>query len=500
MQYSFRMKNLLKYLIILTFIFGCSEKNENNKNEASTKVKGPKNAVELTATNTPGKLVAVLENSITSYYINKGYPRGFEYEMLNMFCKEYNLELEIKMVQNIDYILDSLILGNADLVAANLQITAGRKGKVSFTEPILRTRQVIIQRLPDNYRKLSKSQQNKRVITDALDLNHKTIHLHKNTSFIAQLNMFNTANGLEIKIVERDSEEGTDELISKISEGEIDYTILDENTAHIYKKIYPNLHISTPISLSHNIAWAVKKDNHNLLKLINDWQAKYKNGTKWNMIYNKYFTHTSREVRYIRDNFAQIKTGELSPYDPLIKKYANYINWDWRLLASLIRRESHFNRNAQSSFGAQGLMQVLPATAGQFGITPSQLSIPEYNIKAGTRFIQWLEQYWAEKLPPEADHDKFILASYNAGPGHVLDAMRLAEKYNLDPHVWDENVETMLFNKSKPKYYRDAVVRHGYCRGQEPVRYVKDILTYYEYYKAYTNENEEDVEKEMAAL
>ncbi len=497
------MKTLLIYLVIFTLFFSCSSGSDSEKNNASTKVINTDSLVTMQATHKPGKLVAVLENSITSYYINKGYPRGFEYEMLNMFCKENNLELEIRMVQNIDYIVDSLEYGNADLVAANLRVTAERKKKVSFTNPILRTHQVIIQRLPENYRKLSKSQQNKRVITDALDLDGQSIQLHKNTSFIAQLNMFVEANGLDIKIVIRDSEEGTDELVAKIAEGEVDYTILDENVARIYKKIYPNLHISTPISLSQNIAWAVKKDNISLLKMINDWQEKYKNGTKWNMIYNKYFTYNSREVRYIKDNVEQIKTGELSPYDPLIKKYATYINWDWRLLVSLIRRESHFNQNAQSSFGAQGLMQVLPTTAGQFGVTPSQLFIPEYNIKAGTRFIQWLEKFWAEKLPESANHEKFILASYNVGPGHVLDAMRLAEKYELDPNVWDDNVETMLFNKSKPKYYRDPVVRYGYCRGKEPVHYVKDILTYYDYYKVYTDENiteTNDLEQATASL
>jgi len=483
------MKAFLKYLIIFSLIFACSDVSDDEIKTSSTKVETEENIVKMQATHTPGKLIAILENSLTSYYINKGYPRGFEYEMLNMFCKANNLELEIRMVQNIDFIIDSLVLGDADLIASNLTVTASRKKRVSFTQPILRTSQVIVQRLPDNYKKLSKSQQNKRVIADALDLDGKTMHLHQNTAFIAQLKMFMEANGLDIKIEERDPEEGTDDLIAKVAEGEIDFTILDANTASIYKKIYPNLHISTPISLSQNIAWAVKKDNTNLLQLINNWQDKNKNGTKWNMIYNKYFTYTSREVKYIKTHVNQIKTGELSPYDPLIKKYATYINWDWRLLTSLIRRESHFNSNAHSSFGAEGLMQVLPATAGQFGVSQSQLAIPEHNIKAGTRFIQWLEQYWAEKLPEDADHEKFVLASYNAGPGHVLDAMRLAEKYNLNPNIWEDNVETMLFNKSKPKYYRDPVVRHGYCRGKEPVFYVKDILTYYDYYKAFTEDN-----------
>ena len=193
-------------------------------------------------------------------------------------------------------------------------------------------------------------------------------------------------------------------------------------------------------------------------------------------------------MRSMQSNFDKIKTGELSSYDQLIQKYATQINWDWRLLTSLIRRESRFNKEAHSRFGAYGLMQVLPGTASQFGIQEHQLGIPEYNIMAGTRFIQWLEHYWSDKLPDTLDHKPFILASYNAGPGHVLDAMRLAEKNDLDPHIWYGNVETMLLYKSKPAYYKDPVVRHGYCRGKEPVFYVKDIYKYFEYYKVFTDE------------
>jgi membrane-bound lytic murein transglycosylase F len=317
--------------------------------------------------------------------------------------------------------------------------------------------------------------------------------VHENTAYMEQIVSFKNNNGLDINLIAADPEEGLDELVSQIADGSLDYTILDENIAFIFKQIYPNLHISTPVSLSQNIAWAVKKDNTGLLDLLNAWEEKNRGSTKWNMIYNKYFKNKSGEMRSMQSNFDKIKTGELSSYDPLIQKYATQINWDWRLLTSLIRRESRFNKEAHSRFGAYGLMQVLPGTASQFGIQEHQLGIPEYNIMAGTRFIQWLEHYWSDKLPDTLDHKPFILASYNAGPGHVLDAMRLAEKNDLDPHIWYGNVETMLLYKSKPAYYKDPVVRHGYCRGKEPVFYVKDIYKYFEYYKVFTDEQSPEI-------
>jgi membrane-bound lytic murein transglycosylase F len=45
----------------------------------------------------------------------------------------------------------------------------------------------------------------------------------------------------------------------------------------------------------------------------------------------------------------------------------------------------------------------------------------------------------------------------------------------------------MLLNKSIPKYYKDPVVKYGYCRGREPVNYVETILKDYELYKEFTN-------------
>ena len=175
----------------------------------------------------------------------------------------------------------------------------------------------------------------------------------------------------------------------------------------------------------------------------------------------------------------------------MIKDHAEEIGWDWRLLAALIHQESRFNPEAQSPFGASGLMQVMPTTGERFGVTAEELMIPAKNMQAGTGFIVWLERYWRRKLTDTTDMDKFVLASYNVGLGHVIDARKLAEKYNLKADVWFDQVEVMLKNKMLPKYYNDPVVDHGYCRGAEPVQYVRNIMRTYQYYVEFTNNNSE---------
>ena len=78
---------------------------------------------------------------------------------------------------------------------------------------------------------------------------------------------------------------------------------------------------------------------------------------------------------------------------------------------------------------------------------------------------------------------KFVLASYNAGLGHIFDAMALAEKYGKDKYKWDGNVADYVLLKSNEEYYTDPVCRNGYFRGRETFNFVKDILSRTETYK-----------------
>ena len=96
--------------------------------------------------------------------------------------------------------------------------------------------------------------------------------------------------------------------------------------------------------------------------------------------------------------------------------------------------------------------------------------------------INWLHSIFDPKIEDENERINFILASYNAGPGHVLDAMKLAEKHGMDPQKWTD-VETWLLKKSEPRYYNDDVVKSGYFRGTESVAFVSEIRDRYEHYK-----------------
>ena len=83
---------------------------------------------------------------------------------------------------------------------------------------------------------------------------------------------------------------------------------------------------------------------------------------------------------------------------------------DEDLLASVVKAESGGNMRAVSRTGAQGLMQLMPGTANELGVTDAFR--PEQNIAGGTAYLDQL-------LVRYHDNAALALAAYNAGPGAV---------------------------------------------------------------------------------
>ena len=266
----------------------------------------------------------------------------------------------------------------------------------------------------------------------------------------------------------------SEKLIQNVAEGIIDYTVCDENVAQVNATYYKDIDISTPVSFPQNIAWGVRKDNsERLLQELNRWITSYKKTGSYALLYAKYFRN-SRSSIIVKSDYYALNTGKVSRYDDMIRKYSGRIDWDWRLLASLICQESRFKPDVESGAGAFGLMQIMPLTGKSFGIDIT--SSPESNMKAGIEYINWLHSIFDLKYLDEKERINFILAAYNAGPGHVLDAMKLAEKNGMDPHKWNGNVAVWLLKKSEPEYYNDEVVKSGYFRGTESVAFVSQVI------------------------
>ncbi|MEQ8625960.1 MAG: transporter substrate-binding domain-containing protein [Vicingaceae bacterium] len=460
---------------VLMLLFSCKDKTDE-KNVSTTGSK----AYDLIEVKSAGKLRALVDNSSTSYFVYKGTPMGFEYELLSRFASAINVELAVEPIKDLDNIIDSLLVYKGDVIAANLTVTRDRTQNVSFTKPLILSKQVLVQRYPKSNDEATS------LVESPSELEGKEVYVRKNSSFYNRLQNLSEEIGGEIILKEVASNITVEQLIKKVAKGEIDYTIADEHVAKINKAFFPNIHIKTAVSLEQQIAWAVRKESPDLLIALNEWLRNFKKTTDYRVIYLKYFGNTTLYRTRVRSQLFTSKSGQLSPYDQIVKKYAKETGWDWRLLTSIIYQESQFNHNAVSWTGAQGLMQLMPTTAAEYGLDSS--AGPQQNISAGIEYLEWIDKQFQEKVSDTEERRKFVLAAYNVGLGHVFDAIRLAEKNGLKKTVWDKNVAEMLLNKSKPKYYEDEVVYYGYCRGSEPYKYVNEILSRYEHYKNMTEQ------------
>ncbi len=433
-------------------------------------------------------LKVIISYGPTNYFLYRGQPMGFHYELMKRFAEYLDVELKVVIAENLDQFIKMLNRGEGDIIAHNLTITKNRKRKVAFSEEHTPTQQVLVQKMPKKWRKMPMYRIKEQLILSVHELEGDTVHVRKNSAYFERLKFLSHEIGGDIHIDTVAGDVTTEELIEWVSKGKIGLTAADEDIAKINKTYLQNLFIDTQVSLLQRNAWALRKNSPKLMDTLNHWIKKIKRKPTYNIVYNKYFNDRKGFVQRLGSDLFALETGNISRYDEIIKEYADKIDWDWKLLASLVYAESQFNRKAQSWAGAKGLMQLMDPTAEQYNV--SNPLDPRQNVSGGTRYLKDLGEFWKD-IPDSLERRKFILASYNVGQYHVRDAQRLAEKYDKDPKKWDGSVGKYLKLKSKPDYYNDDVVKYGYCRGEEPVSYVKAIFYIYRHYSKLTEEQEE---------
>ena len=424
-----------------------------------------------------GTLIATTDYNSTNYFIYRGEPAGYEYEMLMAFAKHLGVELDLVVSSDFDQARSRLKDGQVDLIAMGLSVNSQRNAMVDFTEPLWQTRQVLIQRRPEGWRKMrSMDEVDEHLIRNPLNLAGKMVYVPRSSSYAQRLRNLQDEMGDSIFIVE--FPQTSEKLIEMVARGEIDYTVSDEHVALVNQKYFADIDVGTPVSFPQNVAWALDKESDSLKAGINKWIDGFMDTKTARFIYNKYFVNP-RSLQYAHKYYS-IRSGRISSWDDLLRENTKDFDWDWRLIASLIYQESRFQPEAVSWMGAHGLMQLMPGTAQIYGVDSN--SSPEDNIRAGIDYLKSLDDRFSGIVADPGERIKFVLAAYNVGIAHVFDARRLAEKYGKDPNIWDDNVAWFLLNKSDPKFYNDSVVYYGYCRGEEPFNYVNDILYRYEHY------------------
>ncbi len=484
MYMYFRITYIKAFLLVLTLLVilpSCRRSgNESTGPDDAREVYSPPVDLDLDKIKERGFLIAILENSSTGFFIYKGRPMGYEYDLISRYAESIGVDLDIKITSSIDSAFAMLNDGQGDILAYNLTVTKERKKRMSFTDSHFTTRQVLVQKKPENWRDMTLDDINDALIRSQVELAGKEIYVRKNSAYAERLRNLSDEIGGDILINEVNDSLETEKLIAKVARGEIPYTVADETVALVNAAYFPDIDVETPISFEQQIAWAVRPNADSLNSSINEWIAQLKRTPVYNVIYNKYFRNARGSNLRARSDYSSMGGSKISVYDDMIKEQGKRLGWDWRLVASQIYQESKFDPNVVSWAGAVGLMQMVPETGERFGA--ENLYDPEESLKAGVSYLIYLDDLWSKTVSDEEERRKFVLASYNVGLGHVVDARELTEVYGGNPVLW-EDVSEYLLKKSDPEYFNHEVVTSGYCRGQEPVNYVRQILSRYEKYR-----------------
>lgn len=406
-----------------------------------------------------GKITVITRNNAHCYYLYRDRPMGFEYDLAKAFARFLGVALQVRVAHRWDQMIPDLLGGKGDFIAASMTITPHRERRIRFSEGYMQIQQQIIVK-----------RKNHRIQT-AADLAGRIVDVRTGTSYQRQLEILRQhgiAVGIRLHV-----DTPTEELIRQVAEGKIEATIADSNIAKLNRRYYPAVRIAGAISGRQVLGWAFHPGARALIEKANRFFDTIRGNGTFDKIYNRYYANVDLYDPTDIDAFYRLIRERLPRYRAIIQETAVRYNLDWRLLTALIYQESHFDPRAVSTAGALGLMQLMPETAAKFGV--SDIFNPAENIRAGVRHLMNFYAFYDKAAYPARLY--IALAAYNIGQGHILDARNLARRQNLDPNRWESLVRTLPL-LSRQKYFQDAI--YGYCRGSEPIAFVKKIRIYYD--------------------
>lgn len=410
-----------------------------------------------------GTLRVLVEYNQTRFFVVGGELRGFEYELVNRFVEDLRTrDPSLKSLKVVyiplpfERILPALAEGYGDLAAAGLTVTEDRRESVDFSDPYLRdVREVVVQ--------------GKRAepATTLADLAGKEVHVQEGTSYAAHARAAMDrmrADGLEpFELVEQDLQ--TANLLEMANAGVIDYVVQDDYAAALWTDALPNIRVSdVALTEAGSIAWALRKDTPELAAAVNAYIADNRKGSLvGNILFKRYF----ETVKWITDPLATaLDRDRLAELRAHFEAASEEQRISWILLAAQGYQESRLDQSVVSSAGAVGVMQLLPSTAKDPAVGDVDIHQARENIIGGARYLRHLRDRYdgiGGPFTPWA----FALAAYNAGPGRLSQARKLAQEKGLDPDRWTGNVEYAMMS----------------LVGMEPVRYVGNIRMYFMAYR-----------------
>ena len=399
-----------------------------------------------------GYLTWVTRPSPLTYYNSLDGIIGLEYDILNRFCQQNNIELKVIVAPSNNNLFTIFDGYNVDIAGANLTLTNRREDKYMASNEYDNTNIHLI----SSYRKPK--------IKSLESLKKHSGVIINNSSYVTVAN--DLIKKYKTKIEAKD-DINLYELLQMVTDGEIDFTLADANIVDIYGSYIPKLRIGQELSDSHQLVFYMRnKQDTSLKQKLDGFIAHYKSEN--NVEEYKKFLVKSLPRSKPADTVNFLKNYKYRW--PKIKTFVYQVAAELKIspvfLGAISYQESHWNPRAISPTLVKGLMMLTKDVAKEQRVTDR--FDPLQSLMGGGKYFLKMKKMVPERIQ-DPDRTSFALAAYNLGFGHLEKARIMAQKAGRNPDLWEDvKLYLPLLNELEDKK----------IDGKTAVRYVENIYVY----------------------
>lgn len=400
------------------------------------------------------------------YTRTKGAESGLEYELLERVARDLGLPIKAVVVDRPDSLLPMLQRGAGDVVAAHLGQRNPIDRWIIHTVPYRYTSPVYATLRPDHVLGIN--------LADFQEPDTAWVSVW--SPFAPRALRFPGNDGEadpEGRTLFTDTSRFGDQCVINVALGRVRAAISSDASATYFAQRFPQLTFSEPFADPVPMVFGLRSNARQLQRAIDQTLSDPQEKEAMAMIMSAYGTHLPERGPLGAVPCTTTEGSTLAGYDHHPQE--NALGRDWTLLAAIAFQ------------GGLSDTSLIPAEA--FGRhrsaeDPEDPAATRAQLDAAAHYLADLDSLWRAGVPDPSQRLRFVAASYNSGPGHIMDACSLAEKLNLDPQRWEGNVERAITLLSLPRFFSDPLVKNGPCKGDEAFIRVREIVCLYDHYRA----------------
>ncbi len=407
-----------------------------------------------------GELRVVTRNTPSSYVVAPDGPSGPEFDLVRAFADELGVALIIESVDSVSEIVPRLLAGQAHMAAAGLSITESRLEFLNFGHPYESVDMHLIYKLGTG-----KPRSIDEVVGRSIEVLASSSHSDRLNALREVYHDLRWTENADAEVAE---------LLAKVANEEVDFTISDSSDFDILRNFHPDLRIALDLEIGDRLAWAFpKRAGNSLLARADTFLFNAERSGLLAQVRDRYYGHNEQFDYVGTRNFIRHFETRLPRYRDWFETAGEQWGVDWRLLAAIGYQESHWRSQAVSPTGVRGIMMLTQDTAAYLGI--EDRVDPRSSIFGGAQYYARQTERIADTVD-EPDRTFMALAAYNVGFNHLKDARKITEWRGGNPDAWVDLSQSLPLLAQR-KWY--SQVPYGYARGWEPVLYVNNIRSYY---------------------